>query len=236
MEFITSLDHSIVLLINGLAQKSQILDRGMNFLVGSKLVKITPFVVLLWWFWFEPTKREKNQLFVIESALAALVAMALARLIQNLGPQRPRPRYDESLNFATPFGGSDDVLRDWSSFPSDHTSLVFAISLPLLFHRRWLGVAAILWSAVVTGIPRIYAGYHYPSDVIAGAAIGAACGILAHRSGVAFRVKRSVDAFVVSYPAWFYTGAFLFTYQLADLFDQTRHLGRTFAHSLKYLF
>ncbi len=218
-----------------MAHKSEILDRGIFFLAGSKLVKIVPYVVLLWWFWFQTGDRVKNRLFVIESVLAALAAMAMSRLIQNLGLERPRPRYDDSLNFVRPFGGSDDALHNWSSFPSDHTALVFALAMPLFVHHRRLGIAALLWSTVLVGLPRVYIGYHYPSDIIAGAVIGAGCGYLIHKFDVAARVGRHIGAVVESYPAWFYAGAFLFTQQLADMFDGIRHIGRVLAKALDYL-
>ena len=235
IDLLTSIDDGVILLINNLAQKSQIFDRGMNFLAGAKLVKIVPFAVLLWWFWFRTDNRTKNRLLVLESVLAGLLAIVSSRLVQILGPDRPRPRYDENLNFVLPFGSSEDALRDWSSFPSDHAALVFAFATALFFHHRRLGILALLWCAVVIGFPRIYVGYHYPSDMIAGAAIGAACGYAVHRSGAASHIAHFVDRLVEKYPAWFYAGAFLFTYQLADMFDQVRSLGRTLVHSLKYI-
>jgi len=59
------------------------------------------------------------------------------------------------------------------SFPSGHTSLVFATAAGLSIQcKKWyVTVPAYLWAANV-GYSRMYLGVHYPSDVIAGAAVG----------------------------------------------------------------
>lgn len=64
--------------------------------------------------------------------------------------------------------------RGHNSFPSGHAQSAFGAALLLgeLFRRlRWplLAVAALI------ALSRIYVGAHFPLDVLAGAAIGAAC-------------------------------------------------------------
>jgi len=61
-----------------------------------------------------------------------------------------------------------------SSFPSGHaaTSAAGAVILSVLVGRRiWPWLLAL---AVLIGFSRVYVGVHYPGDVLAGAAIGAA--------------------------------------------------------------
>lgn len=61
------------------------------------------------------------------------------------------------------------------SFPSGHTSFAFcaATSLSLCYPRWYVAAPAMLWASAV-GFSRMYLGVHYPSDVLAGAVIGAA--------------------------------------------------------------
>ena len=58
-------------------------------------------------------------------------------------------------------------------FPSDHAVMAGAATVALwLVHRR-LGLIAVL-ASVAMGFARIYIGAHYPQDVLAGYALGAA--------------------------------------------------------------
>ena len=60
------------------------------------------------------------------------------------------------------------------SFPSGHTATAFALATSLsLRYPRWYVIApSALWACSV-GVARMNEGVHYPSDVLAGAAIGA---------------------------------------------------------------
>ncbi len=63
------------------------------------------------------------------------------------------------------------VPHTWS-FPSAEAALAFSIAAMctlVLSGKKWV----LIWAwAVLVGLDRIYMGHHYPSDVIAGAAIG----------------------------------------------------------------
>jgi undecaprenyl-diphosphatase len=59
------------------------------------------------------------------------------------------------------------------SFPSEHASRVFAVAAFLAVYYRWPVKASALVAAILTGISRVYLGVHWPSDVLAGAALGA---------------------------------------------------------------
>jgi undecaprenyl-diphosphatase len=72
----------------------------------------------------------------------------------------------------------DDAIRlgtdplDHYSFPSGHTLHAVGFSTVALFHYPELGWLLIPFSALVAA-SRIILGLHYPTDVLAGAAIGA---------------------------------------------------------------
>ena len=66
------------------------------------------------------------------------------------------------------------------SFPSGHTSQAFFMATLLAgyFHAGVWAVCLLYAIALVVGITRMYVGAHYPRDVLAGAILGSAWGLL----------------------------------------------------------
>jgi len=74
-----------------------------------------------------------------------------------------------------------------SSFPAGHAATAFAGAVVLAFVVR-RAAPVLLAVAALIGFSRVYVGVHYPTDVLAGAAIGAAVG------GISVAVQRLVAA------------------------------------------
>lgn len=77
-----------------------------------------------------------------------------------------------------------------ASFPSGHTSIAFAnaTSLSLQYPKWYVIVPAYLWAGAI-GYSRMQLGMHYPSDVLAGAVIGAGSAFIAYK-GQQWLLKR----------------------------------------------
>lgn len=85
--------------------------------------------------------------------------------------KRPYERYPDVLNPTN--------RPSSSSFPSAHTAAAFSLATSLsLKYPKWYIIApSALWATSV-GFARMNEGVHYPSDVLAGAVIGAGCAVV----------------------------------------------------------
>lgn len=119
------------------------------------------------------TKNKDLQIDAYETA-AGLVITTIATQSLKAIVKRPRP-------YTTYTDIYPDEIDNSYSFPSGHTSSVFSIatSLSLTCKKWYITVPAFAWATGV-GYSRIYLGQHYPSDVLTGAAVGAAGAYASH--------------------------------------------------------
>lgn len=107
---------------------------------------------------------KQNGLIIGESILVGGILSTTLKHVINR--QRPFHTYPDDISKASVGGGP--------SFPSGHTTQAFstATAVSLAYPKWYVIVPAYLWACEV-GYSRMYLGVHYPSDVIAGAVLGA---------------------------------------------------------------
>jgi undecaprenyl-diphosphatase len=172
---------------------------------------------------------------VVRTLVAGLAAALLSRGIQNFLPPRPRP-FNADPDFVVPYGVSPDAvaaMQSWSSFPSDHAALYFALAAGIWLMHRWLGVFAMLWTLAAICAPRVYIGLHYMSDVLGGIAL--AIVLVAAMRLLPERAAAPVLAWERRQPGPFYAAAFLFGYELARMFWDVRFTARKLMDSATML-
>jgi membrane-associated phospholipid phosphatase len=115
------------------------------------------------------TELKKDGLYM---AGAFVLSTAVTHITKNI-VKRKRPFEEYSFIVKRSDGGG-------YSFPSGHTSAAFttATSLSLYFPKWYVIVPSYLWASSV-GYARMYQGVHYPTDVLAGAVVGAGSAWLA---------------------------------------------------------
>lgn len=105
---------------------------------------------------------------------ALLLGFAGTNLILKHLVARPRPWLDVAGLLPLVEEG------DPNSFPSGHATAAFAFAgaMVAVLPVRW-AKALLLGAAVLMGFSRLYVGVHYPTDVLAGVAVGLLAGWLA---------------------------------------------------------
>lgn len=191
-------------------------------------------VPILWWIWFQPgERRDWQREMVIATVVSGLLALIVGRLLADFLPFRMRPIYDPALNlhFASVPSG-DARLSNWSSFPSDHAMLWMAVAMGIFFVWRMAGIVFIVYTALFICFPRAYLGFHHPTDLLAGAAIGIAITFLMTRTPIRTRYAAPTLQWMERHPGPASVLAFLLCFELVTQFDELRRLASAASKAL----
>jgi undecaprenyl-diphosphatase len=222
-----SFDLRIVSFLNSFAHRSHAFDVFVAVVLQTDLIKAGVITALLWWAWFQTTSTSEHDRHevLVSGAFASFLALVAARTLALSLPFRERPLHNPEIPFRLPYGLGENTLINWSSFPSDHAALFFALATTIFFVSRRVGTFAFLHVSIVMCLPRIYLGFHYPTDILAGAAIGIAAAYLTKITSFRTNVAQPPLRWANSHPPSFYATFFLVTLLIATLFDPVRHLG-----------
>lgn len=113
------------------------------------------------------------------AAMAGVLAMAAAETVSNALVKPLCPRGRPSGEWVPAEEARE--RPDSSSFPSGHTAAAVAFTGAVTAVWPWAGAVCAAPAALVAW-ERVHSGAHYPSDVAAGAAIGAGAAVLVHRA------------------------------------------------------
>jgi len=159
------MDFNLFHAVNGLAGRSDLFEDLMRiFAVDAQyfFVALMAALFLAAGRWASENLRRA----VIAAGLSAGLALGIAQVISGFVERsRPYVTHPHSVHLFIPASADP-------SFPSDHATAAFAISVSILLRNRRAGYVAI-FVAVVMSVGRVAVGTHYPGDVLAGAALGA---------------------------------------------------------------
>lgn len=138
---------------------------GLNYLVPAVLA-----VIIISWVVIHAraARIQSAASRVYNSVLKILLSAALAYILSRLiGFIYFRPRPFVTLDFV-PLISESPLLK---SFPSSHAIVAFALATALYRFDKKFGLAAF-GCAVIIALTRVAVGVHYPTDILAGAALG----------------------------------------------------------------
>jgi undecaprenyl-diphosphatase len=235
--FVEQADRALVLYANRLTGRNVAFDKVVFDIADSSFLAGGVFLAIYLWLWFETDEKgvHLQRRNIVVGLMAAVLVGVVSRFLQVLLPFHRMPLASPDLGLRAPLGIDSASLNNFSSLPSNHAALFFALSVPLWMHSRWLGAAATAWIVLVICLPLLYLGYHWPSDLIAGAVLGMVLMLLLSRligaTGIPDRIVRASS----SHPQTFYTVAWLIILEIALLFPEVQaflpdvaRLARTF--------
>src|SRR3954454_2515739 len=122
-------DHAIIFFCNQFAHISSSFDNTVVFFSNSDLMKGGVMFAGFYYAWFaRATDVRLNRSRLLSALLGIVVALAIARYLAQALPHRQRPILNPALNFHPHYGTPDQSnWTIWSSFPSDHAALFFAV-------------------------------------------------------------------------------------------------------------
>jgi undecaprenyl-diphosphatase len=236
-EIIHQWDLSLLFALHSLTSY-RLFDAACHLMNSSSLLRATVPTAVYWYFWFDDSGRNADRREVRRVVLAGLIgsmiAVGMARLLADFLPFRLRPFYDPGSGFPLLRDPANGDFENWSAFPSDTAAFVFALSFGLYPLSRRLSYGFAIYSAVVVCMPRIYFGIHYPSDIIAGAAVGTIGAWLSQK----FIRGGPIDVilgFSERHRAWFFSIAFIVAGELGIMFRNVRDAGRIIIGELREL-
>lgn len=116
--------------------------------------------------------KNKLRLIGLEGIASLSLSQVFVQILKRaLERERPYNRFDSINAF-------NIILKDYS-FPSGHTTASFSIAITLALNFPHMAILAIL-IAIIVGISRMYLGVHYPTDVLAGTALGVISAFIVH--------------------------------------------------------
>ncbi|MGE5247796.1 MAG: phosphatase PAP2 family protein, partial [Verrucomicrobiota bacterium] len=186
-------DRTIIAFLNRLAGRSWSADELVHQLSSNYLLKTALLSALLYWTWFrrnDDGRRRDRRATLVFGLVASCAAVIVTRILSFALPFRERPLRAPGLHFVVPLSVSSHAINAWSAFPSDNATLFFGVALTIFLVSRRAGIVAFCHVLLVVAFARVYLGYHYPTDILGGAALGMGAVAL----GFMPRVKSAVTA------------------------------------------
>ena len=166
---ISRIDFILFQIVNGLAGSSVILDKTMIFLAGwwFTYLLICGFFVFLF---FKVKNRKK--IFLQTLASVILSRLIIAETIRFFFyKSRPFLVLESAKKLIETWAIEPWPSEYFNSFPSGHATFFFALATAVFIENRKVGSIFFIASFLIV-LAKVFIGLHWPSDVLAGAAIG----------------------------------------------------------------
>ncbi len=201
-------------------------NQVIQYVEAAYLFKGLPVMAVIWFHWFgADDAKPDTRRTIIAALIGCVLAVFIARLINNIAPHQVRPFANAALPYVEYVGlaaRESQSLFDWNSFPSDHAALFFSLAAGIFMLSRRVGILVFLYVLLVIALPRIYLGLHYATDILVGTAIGMGSVWLCTRKSVVDLVGERCMALLKRHPGAFQTIFFICSVEISVMFTDVR--------------
>ena len=164
------MDEKVLLWINSLVGKSSLLDRIMILFANDYFVPVLLSLILLGlWFWERNMAQRENYHRVIIVAAISMGSACGFVLAFNHLYYHPHPFEAMPELMATAERIYYPIVDP--TFPSNTSAMTFAAATSI-WQRSHKTALVLLIPAIIMPFAKVYAAVYWPSDVLAGAAVG----------------------------------------------------------------
>lgn len=170
---IYEIDRAIFGVMNSLVDVSPLFDTAMRFSAVYFIFAMIVGVLAFAGIWAQ--KNRQQAFFVLVLAFVSgfvarvLIAEPMRIFVARARPYEVLPAMRQLVDHAM-----------GRSFPSGHVTLAFAIATAVFFVHRRAGTVFLCIAGIIS-LSRVIVGVHWPSDVLAGAALGTVTTWVAYR-------------------------------------------------------
>lgn len=215
------IDAPISQFFSSLEAQHRALTSVFSVLANSYFFRGQIIFLMFWWVWFTPGEERVERRRVLVAALVAcLIGLAVGRVMVSTLPLRLRPSENSAFHFSVPALSRPGAPE--SSFPSDHAILFVALASGMFLASRRVGSLALAYVTTLICFPRLWLGFHFFTDLLAGAVIGAGLVLLFNHPKLRAAVSGPLLSLLETKPHLFYAALFLLSYQVAAMFDPLR--------------
>lgn len=171
MQSLLDLDYKLFKFFNLFAHRSDAMDFFVvffaDYVMFLLIAGLAVFVIL-------KKKKRSSWIIALQALAAAFLGRALIIPLIRIFFFRLRPFVAGVVSQLLPHNPFE------GSFPSGHTTVMFAIAFSLFSEdRRW--GAMYLCLALLSGLARVSAGVHFPSDILGGIVLAGICVVITKR-------------------------------------------------------
>jgi undecaprenyl-diphosphatase len=208
-----SLDFSVSLFLNTIVNQSNWLNQLLIFSQNENNgVLIVTLIAVLW------CRLKVDRARLVADMGSVIAAGIASRIMQLKLSFHVRPLYEPTLHLRWHTDILQGTFSQWSSFPSDHATLLAGMATLIWLRDRRLGSVAALVTLVM-GTARIALGLHYLSDTLVGYGLGILFVLVAHR----IRLPKILHRLPYESP-WFAGIAFMVAFQCSTFFYTAQNL------------